>query len=162
MGKVMPKIIQATPSDGVGRYGIVVARFNDFVTEPLLTGAIATLEQHGIDVEQQITVVRVPGCVEVPLAVDRLAKSGRFDAVLALGCVIRGGTAHFDFVAAAVSEGVSAVALSTGVPVTLGVLTTDTVEQALERATVNGSNKGREAALAALEMVGVLSRIEVL
>jgi 6,7-dimethyl-8-ribityllumazine synthase len=156
----MPRVIESRPERGAGTFGIVVSRFNSFVTEPLLDGALATLQTHGVDTDACVTVVRVPGCVEVPLACEKLARTGRFNAVVALGCVIRGGTAHFDYVAGAVAQGVSQVALSTGVPVTLGVLTTDTVEQATERATVDGSNKGREATLAALEMVGVLAQIE--
>jgi len=156
----MPIVIEASPGDGNGRYAIVASRFNDFITTRLLDGAINTLRQHGVDVNDGVTVAWVPGCVEVPLACDKLARTGRFDAVVALGCVIRGGTPHFDYVAGAAATGVSQVALATGVPVAFGVLTTDTVEQALERAGVEGSNKGSEAALAALEMVGVMAGIK--
>lgn len=137
-----------------GTYALVVSRFNDFITEPLLTGALATLQRHGIDTEDA-TVAWVPGAFEVPLACQKLAQTGDFDAVIALGCVIRGGTPHFDFVSKAATDGCTEVALKTGVPIAFGMLTCDTIEQAQERADPHGHNKGEEAALAAIEMVGL-------
>jgi len=141
-----------------GRYALVVSRFNDFITQPLLDGALATLRRHGIDTDDAV-VAWVPGAFEVPIACQRFAQTGDFDAVIALGCVIRGGTPHFDFVSIAATDGCTEVALRTGVPVSFGMLTCDTIEQAQERAEPHGNNKGEEAALAAIEMVGVLQAI---
>jgi len=141
-----------------GRYALVVSRFNDFITQPLLDGALATLRRHGIDTDDAV-VAWVPGAFEVPIACQRFAQTGDFDAVIALGCVIRGGTPHFDFVSNAATDGCTEVALRTGVPVSFGMLTCDTIEQAQERAEPHGNNKGEEAALAAIEMVGVLQAI---
>lgn len=141
-----------------GRFALVVSRWNGFITERLLEGALDALRRHGAD-EEALTVVRVPGAFEIPLAVHRLAASGDYDAVLALGCVIRGATPHFDYVAGEVSRGVSRAGYETGVPVSFGVLTTDTIEQAVERAGTKGGNKGVEAAMAAIEMIGVLRAI---
>jgi 6,7-dimethyl-8-ribityllumazine synthase len=155
----MPKIIDVDKAEVGGRYALVVSRFNEFITEPLLDGALRTLRRHGIDTDDA-TVAWVPGCYEVPLACMKLAQTGDFDAVIALGCVIRGGTPHFEYVSHAVTEGVNEVVLRTGLPVAFGVLTTDTVEQAKERADPHGHNKGEEAALAAIEMVGVVQSIE--
>ncbi|MGM0577484.1 MAG: 6,7-dimethyl-8-ribityllumazine synthase [Myxococcota bacterium] len=135
-----------------GRWGVVVSRWNSFITERLLEGAVDAVVRHGGDADA-ITVARVPGSFELPLAVQRMARSGEYDAIIALGCVIRGATPHFDYVAAEVSKGVAAASMDTGVPVGFGVLTTDTIEQAVERAGTKAGNKGWEAATAAMEMV---------
>ncbi|WP_448510982.1 6,7-dimethyl-8-ribityllumazine synthase [Immundisolibacter sp.] len=140
------------------RFGIVVGRFNDFISERLLAAAIDTLRRHGV-AESDITVAWVPGAFELPLAAKRLAESGRIDAVIALGCVIRGATPHFDFVAGECAKGLSSVALSSGLPVAFGVLTVDSIEQAIERAGTKAGNKGADAALSALEMVNLLAAI---
>jgi 6,7-dimethyl-8-ribityllumazine synthase len=144
---------------GDGRIGIVVSRFNESITRQLLAGARDCLVRHGM-ADDDIEAVWVPGAWEIPVAVRALARSGRFAAVVALGAVIRGATPHFDFVAGGVSSGVASVGLETGVPTIFGVLTTDSIEQALERAGTKAGNKGWDAALAALEMVDVLAQIE--
>ena len=131
------------------RIAIVVSRFNDFVTERLLTGAQSVLLEQGI---AEVDVLRVPGAFEIPMAAQRVAETGRVAAVVCLGCLIRGATPHFEFIASACAHGITAAAAATGVPMTFGVLTTNSVEEALERAAANETNKGREAALAALEM----------
>lgn len=138
------------PADA--RFALVAARFNSFIVERLVEGALDALRRHGVT-DDRITLVRVPGSWEIPLACSRLAKSGAVDAIVALGCVIRGATAHFDYVAGEVSKGVSSVAMQTQVPVAFGVLTTDTIEQAIERAGTKAGNKGFDAALTAIEMV---------
>ncbi|MGD9123767.1 MAG: 6,7-dimethyl-8-ribityllumazine synthase [Desulfarculaceae bacterium] len=140
------------------RFALVASRFNDFITSKLVEGAIDTLKRHGAN-EDDITVVWVPGSFEIPLTAQRLATSKKFDAVLTLGAVIRGATPHFDYVAAEVSKGVAQVSLASGVPVIFGVLTTDTIEQAIERAGTKSGNKGAAAALAAVEMVDLLSKL---
>ena len=131
------------------RIAIVVSRFNDFVTERLLTGAQSALAEHGVT---DVDVLRVPGAFEIPMAAQRVAETGKVAAVVCLGCLIRGATPHFEFIASACAHGITAAAAATGVPMTFGVLTTNSVEEALERAAANDTNKGREAALAALEM----------
>ncbi len=140
---------------GEARFAIVVSRFNEFITQKLLEGALDALERHGADMDA-ITVAWCPGAFESPLVIKKLAETGRYDAVICLGAVIRGATTHFDFVAGQAASGASAVALETGVPVLFGVLTTDTIEQAIERAGTKAGNKGAEAAVAAIEMVNVL------
>jgi 6,7-dimethyl-8-ribityllumazine synthase len=146
-------------SSGVGcRFGIVVSRFNPEVTEGLLRGARAALAEAGVD-DADISVVRVPGAFEIPLAALKLAQSKRIDAVITLGCLIKGDTMHFEYIASAASQGIMNVTTSTGVPVAFGVLTTLTDEQAVERASGNANNKGREAALAAIEMATLLRRL---
>lgn len=155
-----PVRVEISSAAASGRYGIVVARFNAFITDPLLDGALAALVANGVDVGSQVTVVHVPGCVEIPIAVLKLAQTGRYDAIVTLGCVIRGGTSHFDYVCQAVFDGVMQASLSTGVPTTLGVLTTDNIEQAQARSNRTGDNKGNEAVLAAMEMVGLVAQIE--
>ena len=139
--------------DGM-KFAIVVSRFNSLITERLLDGAKDCLVRHGAS-EKDLDIARVPGSWEIPLAVKWLAESRRYDAILALGCVIRGGTPHFDYVAAEVTKGSASVQLSSGVPVALGVLTTDTIDQAIERAGTKHGNKGWEAAMAAIEMAGL-------
>ena len=141
------------------RFGLVVGRFNSFITEHLLEGALDALIRHGAD-EEEISVFRVPGAWEIPLMVQRLADSGRVDAVIALGAVIRGGTPHFDYVAGEVSKGVAKVGLDADIPVSFGVLTTESVEQAIDRAGTKAGNKGAESALAAVEMLNLLGHLE--
>ncbi len=140
------------------RFGIVVGRFNSFVVDSLLDGAIDTLRRHGA-AEQNIEVVKVPGAYEIPLAAKRMAAGGKYDAIIALGAVIRGGTPHFEFVAGECSKGLAAVMLESNLPVSFGVLTVDTIEQAIERAGTKAGNKGVEATLSAIEMVNVLSQL---
>lgn len=141
------------------RFAIVVGRFNHFINDRLLEGALDTLHRHGVEAGR-IVVARAPGAYEVPLAVQRFAQSGKVDAVIALATVIRGATPHFDYVAAEVARGCGAASDRTGVPVAFGVLTTDTIEQAVERAGTKAGNKGGEAALAALEMVNLRRAME--
>ncbi|MBN1317825.1 MAG: 6,7-dimethyl-8-ribityllumazine synthase [Anaerolineales bacterium] len=136
-------------------FALVIARFNEFITGKLLDGALDALVRHGVD-ENKIDKVWVPGSYEIPLAAQRLAKSGRYDAVICLGAVIRGATTHFDYVAAEVAKGVAAVSLETGTPVIFGVLTTDTIEQAIERAGTKAGNKGFSAAVSAIEMANLI------
>lgn len=136
------------------RFALVASRFNSFIVDQLVSGAIDALVRHGVD-RGRITLVRVPGSWEIPPTCARLAGSKRFDAVIALGAVIRGGTPHFDYVAGEVSKGVAQVAMQTGVVVTFGVITTDTIEQAVERAGTKAGNKGADAAMAAIEMVSL-------
>ena len=138
---------------------IVASRFNRFIVDQLVEGAADALKRHGID-EDRLLLVWVPGAIELPLLADQLASSGRFDAVIALGAVIRGGTPHFDYVAGECARGLTRVALDNGLPVTFGVLTTDTVEQALERAGTGGGNKGYDAAMTAIEMVETMRALE--
>jgi 6,7-dimethyl-8-ribityllumazine synthase len=133
------------------RVAIVVARFNDFVTERLLEGAHQALTEQQIG-DGDIEVLRVPGAFEIPIAAQRVAETGRVEAVICLGCLIRGATPHFEYIASACAHGITAAASATGVPMAFGVLTTNSVEEALERAVTGEGNKGREAALAALEM----------
>lgn len=137
------------------RLGIVVARFNSFISQQLLGGANDALRRHGVT-EDAVDVVWVPGSFEIPLVARRLACSGRYDAVVCLGAVIRGATAHFDYVAGQTAAGIAAVARETGVPTTFGILTTDTIEQAVERAGTKAGNKGYDAAVSAIEMANLL------
>lgn len=137
------------------RFGIVAGRFNSFIVESLVTGALDTLVRHGAT-PADIVVVRVPGAFEIPLAVARMATSNRYDALLAIGAVIRGGTPHFEYVASECVKGLAQVMLKHEIPVAFGVLTVDTIEQAIERAGTKAGNKGAEAALSAIEMVQVL------
>ena len=141
-----------------GRYAILVGRFNSFVVEHLLEGAIDTLHRHGVS-DDNITVVHAPGAWELPVVAKKLAESGKFDAVIALGAVIRGSTPHFDFVAGECAKGLGVVGLDTGLPVINGVLTSDSIEQAIERSGTKAGNKGGEAALTAIEMVNLLKAI---
>ena len=141
------------------RYALVVGRFNAFIVESLMAGAIGTLVQHGCK-RDDITVYMVPGAFEIPLMAQKVASKGNVDGVIALGAVIRGATPHFDYVSNEAAKGVSQAALSTGRPVSFGVLTCDTIEQAIERAGTKAGNKGAEAALAAIEMVDVLQQLE--
>jgi len=140
------------------RFCLVVARFNSFVVESLLAGAIDTLKRHGAK-DEEITIVRVPGAFEMPVALEKIAAKGGYDAIVALGAVIRGGTPHFDFVAGECVKGMAQVSLKYGVPIAFGVLTVDTIEQAIERAGTKAGNKGGEAALSAIEMVNLLRQL---
>jgi 6,7-dimethyl-8-ribityllumazine synthase len=139
-------------------FGVVASRFNDFVVRPLLDGALDAIRRHGGD-PGSVDVVWVPGSYEIPLAAKQLALSGRYDAIICLGAVIRGATAHFDYVAGGAASGISSVALETNVPVIFGVITTETIEQAIERAGTKLGNKGFEAAAAAIEMASLMPRI---
>jgi len=140
------------------KYGIAISRFNSFITDSLLDGSIDSLVRHGA-MESDITVVRVPGAFELPIAVQRMAKSGEYDAIIVLGAVIRGGTPHFDYVAGECTKGIGQVAMQCDLPIAFGVLTVDTIEQAIERAGTKAGNKGAEAALSAIEMVNVFKNI---
>ncbi|HKB08027.1 MAG TPA: 6,7-dimethyl-8-ribityllumazine synthase [Candidatus Polarisedimenticolia bacterium] len=146
--------------DGKGlRIALVVARFNDFISHRLLEAALDCLRRHGV-VEKDMTVARVPGAFEIPVAARRLALSRKYDAVVCIGCVIRGETSHYQQVCAEVARGIASVALEAGLPVTFGVLTTENLHQAIERAGAKGGNKGWDAALAAIEMVSLFRSLE--
>lgn len=153
----MVKVIEGDLQGQGVKVSLVVSRFNSFITDRLLEGALDALRRHGVE-EKGITVIRVPGSFEIPLGVRRAAGQ-KVDAVIALGALIRGGTPHFDYLSAEVTKGVAQVMLETGIPVSFGVLTTDTVEQAIERAGTKAGNKGAEAAQSALEMVSLLRRM---
>lgn len=152
------KVYEGDFVSGAGNYAIVVGRFNAFVVESLLEGALDTLKRHGVQ-EENIRVIRVPGAFEIPLAVQRVAAQKKDDAIIALGAVIRGGTPHFEYVSAESSKGVAQVAMEYNVPVANGILTVNSIEQAIERSGTKAGNKGAEAALSALEMVSLLGRI---
>ncbi len=137
---------------------LIASRFNDFIVSRLVSGAVDALVRHGAD-EKDITIVRVPGAFEIPQAVSSAVKSGKYDMVIALGAVIRGSTPHFDYIAAEVAKGVAQTALESPIPVSFGVLTTDTIEQAIERAGSKAGNKGAEAAMAAIEMANLLKQV---
>ncbi len=156
----MPRIIEGHLTDPGGRFAIVAGRFNEFITSRLVAGAEDALRRHGIDTEARLDVIWAPGAYEIPLVCQRAASSGRYQAVIALGAVIRGSTPHFDYVASEVSKGVATVGLATGVPVIFGVLTTDSIEQAVERAGTKAGNKGFEAGVTAIEMVSLFHALE--
>lgn len=140
------------------KFGLVAGRFNEFITKKLLEGAIDTLTRHGVK-EEEMEVVWVPGSFEIPYAARKMAESGKYDAVICLGAVIRGDTPHFDYIASEVAKGISQTALQTGVPTIFGIITADTLEQAIERAGTKSGNKGRDAALAAIEMVNLFEKM---
>jgi len=154
----MPEYLEGHYAADDARFAIVVSRFNEFVTEQLLEGALDALRRHGADTDA-IPVARCPGSVEVPLVAKKLAKTGDYDAVICLGAVIRGATSHYDYVAGGVASGTAQVALETEVPVIFGVITTDTIEQAIERSGTKAGNKGADAAVTAIEMVNLLRQI---
>ena len=154
----MAKVIQGDLSAKGLKFGIVAARFNDFITSRLLEGALDALQRHGAS-DGDIEIVKVPGSYEVPLAAQALARSKKYNAVICLGAVIRGATPHFEYVSAEVSKGVAAVSMETGLPVIFGVLTTDTIEQAVERAGTKSGNKGWDAAMSAIEMANVMRQL---
>ncbi|MBC8137934.1 MAG: 6,7-dimethyl-8-ribityllumazine synthase [Fibrella sp.] len=138
------------------RVAIIVSRWNSFITERLLDGALDTLKRHGADTDTAVDVVRVPGTFEVPLLAQRLSSSKKYDAVICLGCLIRGATPHFDYIAGECTKGIAQAMMASGVPVTFGILTTDSIEQAIERAGTKAGNKGSEAAGAAIEMANLM------
>ena len=150
----MPKIIEGKLDAKGLRVGLLVSRFNSFISDRLVEGAIDGLLRHNAD-KEDINIVRVPGAYEIPPAAKKMAESGRYDAIVCLGAVIRGATPHFDYVSAEVSKGVACVSLDSGIPVAFGVLTTDTIEQAIERAGSKSGNKGFDAAMAAVEMANL-------
>ena len=150
----MPKIIEGRLDAKGLKIGILVSRFNSFISDRLVDGAVDALLRHGAD-QDNLVVVRVPGAFEIPPAARKMAASGHYDALICLGAVIRGATPHFDYVSAEVSKGIAAVSMEAGIPVTFGVLTTDTLEQAIERAGSKAGNKGFDAAMAAIEMVNL-------
>jgi 6,7-dimethyl-8-ribityllumazine synthase len=154
----MSTIIEGVLDGSTKRFALVVSRFNELIGKKLLEGAIDCLIRHKVS-QEDLTIVWVPGSFEIPLIALKLAQSNNYDAIICLGAVIRGNTAHFDYVAAEVSKGIASVALETGKPVIFGVLTTDTIEQAIERAGTKSGNKGFDAALSAIEMVDILSKV---
>jgi 6,7-dimethyl-8-ribityllumazine synthase len=154
-----PKIIEGEMLARDLRFVCVAARFNEVVVEPLLRGALDALRRHGV-ADKQIEIVRVPGAYEIPLVARKLAASRRYDALIALGAVVRGETPHFDYVAGECASGLARIALESGVPIAFGVLTTDTMEQAMDRAGGKAGNKGADAALTAIEMANLLRRLE--
>ena len=151
MTRVIEGILTA---EGV-KFGIVVSRFNDFINKRLLDGALDALSRHGAE-DENISIVKVPGSFEIPLMAQKLAGSGKYDAVICLGAVIRGATPHFEYISAEVTKGIAKVTLDSGIPVSFGILTTDNIEQAIERAGSKSGNKGWDAAMSAIEMVNVL------
>jgi len=140
------------------KFGIITSRFNDFITSRLLEGAQDALLRHGVK-EDDIVVIKVPGSFEIPLAAKKLALKGTYNALICLGTIIRGATPHFEYIAAEVSKGIATVSLETGIPITFGILTTDTIEQAIERAGTKSGNKGWDAALSAVEMAQLLKKL---
>lgn len=154
----MPKVLEGKLNAQGLRFAIVVSRFNEFVTSKLLSGALDSLVRHGADPER-ITVAWVPGTFEIPIVAQQFAGSGHFDAVICLGALIRGATPHFEYLAAEVTKGIAQVALQSGVPTLFGVITTDNIEQAIERAGTKSGNKGFDAATAAIEMANLLREV---
>jgi len=152
------KTIEGVFTSGKGNYTLVVGRWNSFVVEHLLDGALDTLRRHGVD-EKHITVVRAPGAFEIPLVCKKVAQKGDVDAIIALGAVIRGGTPHFEYVAGECTKGIAQVSMEYGVPISFGVLTVDSIEQAVERSGTKAGNKGEEAAMSAIEMVNLIEAI---
>jgi 6,7-dimethyl-8-ribityllumazine synthase len=155
----MPKIVEGKIAAKGMKFGIVASRFNDFISSRLIDGAIDTLLRAGAD-EKDIVIYKVPGAFELPLTAKKLAKTSRFDAIICLGAVIRGATPHFEYISAEVSKGIASVGLEAEIPVVFGVLTTDTIEQAIERAGTKSGNKGADAAMSAIEMVDLFKRIQ--
>jgi 6,7-dimethyl-8-ribityllumazine synthase len=154
-----PRVIEGELLARDLRFAFIAARFNDFVVEPLVRGALDALKRHGAT-EKQIEIVRVPGAFDIPIVARKLALSRRYDALIALGAVVRGQTPHFDYVAGECASGLARIALESGVPIAFGVLTTDTMEQAVDRAGGKAGNKGADAALAAIEMANLLRRLD--
>jgi 6,7-dimethyl-8-ribityllumazine synthase len=154
----MPKLIEAGLSAKGKRFGLVASRFNDFITDRLVAGAVDALVRSGAD-DKDIDIVKVPGCFEIPLAAKKLALKGGYDAVICLGAVIRGSTPHFEYISAEVSKGIALVGLEANIPVIFGVITTDTIEQAIERAGTKAGNKGWDAAVSAVEMANLMSKL---
>jgi len=154
----MPTVIQGDFAGKSRKIGIVIARFNEFISGKLLDGAIDGLKRHGV-ADEDITVAWTPGAFEIPLVARKMAEAKKYDAVIALGCVIRGATPHFDYVAGEAAKGVGQASLNSGVPVIFGVLTTDTIEQAIERAGTKSGNKGFDCAMAAIEMANLMRKL---
>jgi len=154
----MPQFFEGNLNAAGQKFGIIVSRFNSFICERLLEGAIDALVRHGAD-DKDIYVARVPGAFEIPLFAQKMAASGNYDALICLGAVIRGSTPHFDYVASEVSKGVAQVSMASGVPISFGVLTTDTIEQAVERAGTKAGNKGFDAAVTAIESVNLMKAL---
>jgi 6,7-dimethyl-8-ribityllumazine synthase len=155
----MAKVIEGSMIVKQKKFGIIASRFNDFMTKELVSGCSDTLLRHGAD-EKDLTVVWVPGAFEIPSVAAKMAKSKDYDALICLGTIIRGATPHFDFIASEAAKGISKVSLDSGIPVIFGVITADTIEQAVERAGTKDGNKGKDAALSAIEMVNILSQIK--
>ena len=155
----MPKVLEGVISAEGFKFAIVVSRFNDFISSKLVEGAMDALKRHGVN-EDDVTQVKVPGAFEIPIAAKKLTTMEGFDAIICLGAVIRGATSHFDYVASEVAKGIAVVSLESNVPVTFGVLTTDTLEQAIERAGSKAGNKGWDAAMAAMEMASLFSTMK--
>ncbi len=151
----MTRVIEGTLTAKGVKFGIVVSRFNDFINKRLLDGALDALSRHGAE-DENISIVKVPGSFEIPLMAKKLADSGKYDAIICFGAVIRGATPHFEYISAEVTKGIAKVTLDSGIPVSFGILTTDNIEQAIERAGSKLGNKGWDAALSAIEMVNVL------
>ena len=156
----MPNQIEGNFNNSNGRYAIVASRFNDFIVNRLVEGCENALRRHGVDTDTGLDVIWVPGAYEIPLACQKAVDTARYRSVIALGAVIRGSTPHFDYVCSAVKSGVMNVNLTSGIPVIFGVITTDTIEQAIERAGTKAGNKGFDAGMAALEMVSLLGQLE--
>ncbi len=154
----MAKVIEGTLEAKGLKFGIAVSRFNSFICERLLEGAVDAVVRHG-GAEKDIDIVRVPGAYEIPMVAKKMVAGGKYDAIICLGAVIRGSTPHFDYVCSEVSKGIASVSLDSGVPIAFGVLTTDTIEQAIERAGTKAGNKGFEAAASAIEMVNLFKKI---
>jgi 6,7-dimethyl-8-ribityllumazine synthase len=154
----MSNVVEGNLDAAGFKFALVVSRFNSFICDRLLEGALDTLKRHGAN-ESDLTVVKVPGAFEIPLVAKKLAGSGKYDALICLGAVIRGGTPHFEYVSSEVTKGVASVSLDTGVPISFGVLTTDSVEQAIERAGTKAGNKGSEAAMSTIEMVNLFKAL---
>ena len=154
----MPRIIEGHFKGDGKRFGIVISRFNEFISSKLLGGALDALTRHGVP-DDAITIAWTPGAFEIPVAAKKMAESGQFDAIIALGAVIRGATPHFDYVAAESAKGIGQIALQTGVPILNGILTTDSIEQAIERAGTKAGNKGADVATAAIEMTNLMEQL---
>ena len=152
------KIFEAKLTTAGEKFCIIISRFNDFIGSKLLSGAVDELKRHGV-ADEDIDIVKVPGAFEIPLAAQKFAKTGKYNAIITLGAVIKGSTPHFDYVSAEVSKGVAHVALETGIPVIFGVLTTDNIEQAIERAGTKAGNKGSDAAKTAIEMANLVKGV---
>lgn len=156
---MMIKTVEGSLQVHNARFCLVVSRWNSFVVENLLDGAVDALKRHGAEVSD-LTIVRVPGAFEMPVVLDKIAASGKYDGIVALGAVIRGGTPHFEYVAGEAVKGMAQVSLKHGVPISFGVLTVDSIEQAIERAGTKAGNKGAEAAMSAIEMVNLLRQLD--
>ncbi len=154
----MPEILEGNITAEGFSFAIIVSRFNDFISSKLVEGAMDALRRHGAD-EKKVSMVKVPGSFEIPATAKRLAASGKYDAIICLGAVIRGATPHFDYIASEVAKGIASVSLKSDIPVTFGVLTTDNLEQAIERAGSKVGNKGWDAAVAAMEMVNLFKKL---